>query len=265
MLNRLRQAYARLTAPKPSPGLQVFSVRGAQFAIPPDDWMLQSIVQSGGYESHVLSAFLETVKPGSTVLDVGANVGVFAVLAARKAQRVIAVEASAENCRIVAINAALNNLTNVQAFPFAASDRIGSTTFDVGGGTNHTVGPQIVSIETANAFAVTCALPLDLLFGDEPIDVLKLDIEGGEYAALKGSERILSRKPIIFMEYSPKLAAHVCGVSGQDLLSLVFGRGYQTTILHHDKPREFVGQDQAAIDGCLGSLNHLDLMMVSRG
>jgi hypothetical protein len=55
------------------------------------------------------------IESGFTVLDIGAHIGCFTVLAAKRASRVFAVEPIASNFDLLTKNIALNDLSNVKA------------------------------------------------------------------------------------------------------------------------------------------------------
>jgi FkbM family methyltransferase len=235
-----------------------------ELLVPADDSMLQPLLMRGEYESHVVPAFLERITGESVVLDIGANIGVYTVAAARVAKRVIAIEVSNENAKIIAANLNLNGLSNAVVWPVAVPDRVEMATFLLSGGSNKFVrAPLPINVETLDKVGVAMAVPLDKLL-DEPVDVVKIDIEGREYAALKGATRLLNHRPVFFIEFSPVYIHVGCGVSHDKLLTLFYERGYQATILHRGG-REFIGQNterlmQAYSEDMSRKITHLDLM-----
>ena len=75
---------------------------------------------AGTYEPPVQQALADCLKPGDVVLDVGANVGFIAVIAAKlvgPAGRVVAFEPVPENARLVRRNARLNGLSRLGSNP----------------------------------------------------------------------------------------------------------------------------------------------------
>lgn len=245
-------------------GLQVCNFDGGELIIPEGDWMLQDLVARGEYEPYVIGPFVEAIEPHHTVLDIGANVGVFTVAAARRARRVIAIEAFAENAKLVAANAARNGLTNVEVWPVAVTDHIEMATFNAWGASNKVVRPHGLTMDTLSEVGVCMGLPIDLLIS-ERIDIVKMDVEGREYAALSGAQNLFRQRPLFFIEFSPEFIFDGCGVSSQDFLDLFFGRGYAATILHRDMTREEVGQDSSRLIDAWRSymdrqITHLDLM-----
>lgn len=154
-----------------------------------------------GYEPATWSFFLHGIQPGQTVVDVGAHVGVFTCLAAAlvgPTGKVIAVEPNGENRTALLRNLRKNKLNWVKVEKVAASDTDGQATFyqcaDNDGG--HALwNPAHSRINTKTKQAgkqqPIKTARLDTLLGDQPVHVLKLDIEGAEFRALKGAERIL--------------------------------------------------------------------------
>lgn len=244
--------------------LEIFPMRGARFAIPPYDPMLDP-VKSGAYEPYVLDAFTEAVRPGMTVADIGANVGIFAVLAAQRGARVVAVDPSPVNCKIVSLNAMLNSVrSKIAIYPAAISDRMEMATFPRIAGSNKIVRPHDIDFASADGIDVCLALPLDTVL-PEGADIVKIDVEGREYACLAGS-KALDRKPVVFTEYSPDFIRNGSGVEGAAYLRLFFDRGYAATILHRDMTRENCGQDVERMHArwreyTSRNVTHLDLML----
>jgi FkbM family methyltransferase len=220
---------------------EVKTGQGFQFLVPSADWMFAGEALQT-YELYVISPFIEAVKDRHTVLDVGANIGIYAVVASPHAKRVIALDASPQNVKLIIANAALNNISNITAYPVAVSDRISLATFDCQESTNKVMFPRKINVSTIGDIDVALALPIDVLLPNLRVDVLKIDVEGREYAALNGALRILDQNPIVFSEYSPDFIKFGCDVEGTDYLRLYFSRGYSATILHRDMSREDVGQ-----------------------
>lgn len=216
--------------------LHFCELRGARFAYPADDWMLKHIAAGQEYEPYVLDAFLETVG-GKSVLDIGANIGIFSVLAAKRGASVVAVEAAPENAKLLTINLGLNGVTTATVYPVALSDHLGMATFARLPGSNKVVRPYDITPDTIDQIEVTMGMPLDLIT-DRRFDVVKIDVEGREYACLSGARRLLEQRPMIFTEYSPQFIKDGCGVEGETYLRLFLDLGYRPTILHRDMTRE---------------------------
>lgn len=142
------------------------------------------------YDKNQRKLFCEAIKPGSTVLDVGANVGIYTLLAAKRGARVFAIEADPKTVEMLRHNIELNGFEDrVTVFPMAVGEREGTVTLyrheENRGHSNlfDGVDPVAVPCRTIDS--------LDL----PPIDVCKMDIEGSELSALKGMEATIRRSP----------------------------------------------------------------------
>lgn len=206
------------------------------------DRTVQPIVLHGVYESHILPLFRQVVRPGMHVVDIGANVGVYSIAAALNGARVTAIDASVENCKILKMNAALNKV-DIAVLPMAVSDTFGMGLFPRNDDSNKSIRDYTLSMHQFDTFDAAFSAPLSAVLGKQKVDVVKIDIEGREYAALKGADDLFSHRPVFFMEYSPLLCLHGSGVEGSELLKLFVSRGYTMTFLGLRIPNEELGTD----------------------
>src|SRR5262245_6335428 len=166
-----------------------------------DDWIFT------GHED-ALAPVLDGLMPtGGVLLDVGAHGGRWALRLAKKASRVIAVEANPDTAAVLRYHIALNKVTNVEVIEAAAWDEhthmVMADPFDkVTGGATRTLEADEVSGGTQVE-----AWPLDaLLLPDEGdptarLDLVKLDVEGADLQALWGMRETLERfRPVLFIE-----------------------------------------------------------------
>ena len=160
-----------------------------------------------GIEQHALSLdglaalVASQVPQASTVVDVGANIGLSTILLARSAQRVIAFEPSPTNVDYLRRNLALNGITNVEVVAAAVSDRRSTLRFHVAqfGAGSHVVAAGHVLNSTIAAIDVP-AVTLDEAL-TVPVSFMKIDAEGHEPDVLAGARAVLARdKPLIYTE-----------------------------------------------------------------
>ena len=248
--------------------LQIFDYQGCKLVFDAEDWMLQDIVRGELYEPYVIGHFLDAITPDSVVLDIGANVGTFAIPAAKRAKRVIAVEMVPRNAKLLSISAEMNGLTNLEILPCAVSDTVEMTTFPVFAAASCSQVRDIkLSIEGMGQTGVALGAPIDMLLNGSRPDVVKIDIDGGEHAALKNAKAIWESRPIFFIEYAPQCQQQVSGVDGEALLDLFFSRGYTATILHRDMTQEEADAPllRRRWEEYMGrSITHLDLLMTPK-
>jgi hypothetical protein len=80
---------------------------------------------------------------------------------------------------------------------------------------------------------IVLSITLDeVLRGLDRVDVLKIDIEGSEYKAIKGGEDLIRRhEPVIATEFLPDSLRLASGVSGEEYLSLLLDHDYSLSVI----------------------------------
>jgi len=142
----------------------------------------------GIYERDLQRVMMQTVRPGDTFFDVGANVGFFTLLASQRvgsSGRVVAVEPLSRNLELLRRHLALNELANVHVVDAAVSDAPGEAHIEAG------PAPSMAHLSShGRPVRVTTLDELTESFG--PPNVIKMDIEGAELRALSGASRTLA-------------------------------------------------------------------------
>lgn len=200
----------------------------------------------GRWEPPYTALFSRLVRPGDTVFDLGANHGVYALLAARlvgPAGRVHAFEPNPRLAQLVDMSLRINGFAGwAQVHRIAASDRSGVarlffTDSYSGGGSLSGTAEQSDASGTSK-HAVDCRMmPLDTLFADPAmrLDVVKMDVEGHEGPALRGMRQLLARSPDvrIMMEFGPQMMQG-SGVAAPEVVALLEGLGLSAWTIGHD-------------------------------
>ena len=145
-------------------------------------------------------------------IDIGANIGSFTLVAARVASRgkVHAFEPSEHHFRRLSNNVTMNHFGNVTLNKQGLNDKTGSATLflpSLSGEMNNSGAASLYSATDTPGLQVTEEVELIALDDYaqsnslERIDLIKIDIEGAEFNALKGSIQTLKRfRPIVLME-----------------------------------------------------------------
>jgi FkbM family methyltransferase len=130
-------------------------------------------------------------------VDVGASTGWFAVPFAKRGRRVIAFECNPRAIQRLKENCALNDVS-ITLFENAASDRTGPVMFTHNPRLPLTSGGSLEYVPANRASETVTAIRLDDVI-DEPVALLKIDVEGHERAVLAGAERLIaaSRPPMV--------------------------------------------------------------------
>ncbi len=155
----------------------------------------------GSYEMNKRLAFEREIFPGAVVYDIGANVGYFSLLAAVLAGpegRVFAFEPLPRNLAFLRRHVALNGLGNIVAIvPAAVSERSGEAAFDTGASSamGHLTESGGITVQMVALDEMMAAGELP------PPDFMKIDVEGAEYAVLKGARDLLKKyQPVLFLD-----------------------------------------------------------------
>lgn len=214
----LRQAGWRIAIEQ-----EVFTVWGSRLYVPADARNRGIILDE--YEPAVANKMRELLRPGMTVCDVGANLGVITLLAARlvgASGRVLAFEPVPGNCELLRYNVTLNGYANVSIFQKAVSDQTGVAEIHLSNFCgSHSLLPQpaeatgqILSVETVR---------LDSFPELQRLDLIKIDTEGAELSVLR-SLGIIRPSHILLECNTERLQAG--GLSGREFLQALRDLGY---------------------------------------
>lgn len=166
------------------------------------------------YESRYVALFRTLMNPGDRVFDVGANIGFYSVLFSRwvgPSGKVLAYEPDAHNVKLLSRNVELNHCENTLIREMAVSDESGEAVFSrdkVTGFTGH-LGAGSTYAETIFGKGREFPVEVSVTTLDQeveqwgPPDLVKLDIEGGEFDALSGGVQLLEQqRPLVISELS---------------------------------------------------------------
>ena len=165
-----------------------------------DAYVGASVAEYGEFSPGEGRLFAQIITPDMLVIEVGANVGALTLALAKHARHVIALEPQLHPFYLLCANVALNSVDNVTCMNRAAGANIGTVYFpnvdpsqpcNFGGG-----HPESKSDTT---YPVPC-ITLDI-FQNDPVDFIKIDVEGQERAVIVGAYELLQRKrPVLYVE-----------------------------------------------------------------
>ncbi|MEV7146311.1 FkbM family methyltransferase [Streptomyces sp. NPDC093084] len=207
---------------------------GARFAVDTQDLIQRYLYLFGVWEPHMTHWLRGRLAPGDCFVDVGANIGVFSVLASGlvgERGRVVAVEASPVFHRRLEQQSALNGCRNIRAVNAAVSDVRRTLTFVLASSANMGANSIVPWDGPAESSFDIEAVPLPELLLPREIAtarVVKIDVEGAEGAVVRGLAPLLERlRPDaeITVEVTPDRMARL-GDSAEDLLRTMTDAGY---------------------------------------
>lgn len=248
------------------PGEVTLDIKGLRITVDALDTVVGAqLIRDGEWEPYETALFLETIKSGMVVVDIGANIGYYTVLAARAVGsegRVIAFEPDHRNFTLLTQNVEANGFSNrVTLLPVALSDHEGSLTLyrDDGNFGAHSLAEG--NVIGTDQLAIPCARLDDVLEALEigHVDVVKIDTQGAEGLVFTGAERVLSQEELwVFTEFWPSGLRRL-GSEPEKLLQ-AFRSRYGFRVSRVDEEAEVVDDlatddDMLTLAECLGQID----------
>lgn len=200
----------------------------------------------GTYEEETTKLFSEILKEGMTVLDLGANIGYYSLLAGKQIGekgKVFAFEPWHESFSLLQKNIEVNGFKNIIPVAKAVSNQCGrQKLFLSNDPLEHHLGR-----ESGSKF-----IEIDVTSVDEfmegrniPVDLVKMDVEGAEMNVLEGMAETISKSPHIkiITEFVPEhLELNNCSPSA--FLEKLFSYGFKLYVINDEKhTRELITPD----------------------
>ena len=221
----------------PEGGLRLTQKDGFKLYTDDTDLAVGRHVAGGVYEPEIAAQLQAHLQPGMTMLDIGANIGLFTMLGASLVGpdgHVLAVEPNPDNVRQIEASRRANGFGQVSIAACAVGRSVGLLALESTYSNGMTSEPGD-SVQALFEAKLVPSLPLARLLPDRRIDFIKIDCEGAEYTALSSIQAVLQRdRPVIVSEFNPRLLQPNSGVSGAEYLRLLSGLGYQMAVIKPD-------------------------------
>lgn len=181
--------------------------------VSPGEHIQKDLFWYGIYEKNQVSAWQSFVRADSVVIDIGANIGYYSLVASPIAVNgtVYAFEAASKTFQLLVQNINSNGVSNVYPVFIAIYNESSEMELFISGESNigmtglRKVGNKDVTIEKVQ----TISLDEWIKTTGSKVDLIKIDIEGAELLALKGMEDILNHfRPVLFIEISSLLGLY---------------------------------------------------------
>jgi FkbM family methyltransferase len=215
---------------------------GRKYAVDPVSDLGLRLAKSAEYETEMTKAISEILNQGDYFIDLGANEGYFSILGAKicgARGHVLAIEPQERLWKVIHTNASINNLTNIQLLPFGIGSKKEQLTLQLYSSLNSGASSFSSGFNFGISFAwlrkklygsqIAQVIPLDEMAESLPLKMklIKIDIEGFELEALKGSSRLIQEKRFenLLIEIHPH-ALKSMGQSEDDIDELLKAHGY---------------------------------------
>lgn len=255
MLKRILKKIASAIIKTKTVNYQGFEIQGAF-----EDYGLLKALENDRREPLMAELFCSKINPGMTVVDIGAHLGQYTLLAARKVGstgRVLAFEPHPRSFDYLRGNIARNGYNEtVTALPIAVSNQNGEAVlhadllqsdFTSLLGRRDPADTQEVKVKTA---------VLDAIDGQMNPDVVKIDVEGAEILVLDGiaqtlhRSRTAGRSPTLFIESNPEALAQA-GSSPRALRDRLERLGFRSILAILEERRSLEPFSDRHFDVCL--------------
>lgn len=206
---------------------------GVQFKLHIDDWIQENIYFVQDYECAELLFIQNTLKADDVFVDIGANIGVHSMMASEIISdkgKVISFEASQHNFLRLQEHITLNQANNIEAHHLAVAECNKDITLfyneeEGNKGMVSAYGKHKSHSEKIKAVA------LDSFLAQTKIDFIKIDIEGGEFDALKGMKNILqTQNPVLLIELEEDIIEQT-DYEEKDIIDFLAQLGYARNYL----------------------------------
>lgn len=258
LLSRLADWFNRLPIWRTEHEVWGQRMRSASF----DRWLYLMLHRFGHMGRDERRALEQTIRPGQTIVDVGANLGLYTVLLSRlvgPSGRVISFEPEPGLFELLSQSCELNGCANVKVYPVALGSResrmpMRRMILNAGDNTLGTEGSELFRSEVMVEVA-----KLDDLAPDLRPDVIKIDVQGWELEVLRGMPRILAGSPKaeIHFEYWPA-GLRRAGDSPEALTDWLRHQGYALRRAGSSEELDAVALATLTVD--LTGLKHADLV-----
>jgi FkbM family methyltransferase len=210
-------------------------------------------IYANAWERRERSILDQLVVPGSTVLDVGANIGFYTCLFAQavgRHGRVLAFEPTPAALDTLRKNVTMNFFEQVSIFPVALSDQSGFAKLNVfsekGNVYNSLGANKAYGIISDGTIDVETA-PLDRyqeFFSPAEVSLVKIDVEGAEELVLRGARGFLhSDTSAVLMVEANEAAARQCGSSASAIVQALADLDWEAFVFSGESLRPLTGQD----------------------
>ncbi len=216
----------------------VTEFKGIKLKLPTKDVTVTPAILGGYFESLEVDVFKELIGDCNTLLDIGGNLGLYAVIAAvdNKRAKIISFEPVTENIKYFRENIALNKIpaSRVKIEQKGVGEKRGKLTLFLSEGS---VGTH----SAARRHDAKDKIEVPMVSVDDYVksskvkpDIIKIDVEGYDGYVIEGSKATLKEyEPTIFVEYGPVLLK-ACNYKPKRLLDILFST-YKVAYIFDEK------------------------------
>lgn len=154
----------------------------------------------GYYGKNIINAIKKYFPRDGVFVDVGANIGIYSLIAAKIAKKVVAIEPIPSVVDRLRENSKLNSFTNIDIIEGVASDKEGERALYLND-RNPIKSSSVLSHDSSNKSIMVKSYVLDLLLKGRKVDFIKIDTDGHDRSVIMGAKKIIEeQRPIVIFE-----------------------------------------------------------------
>lgn len=169
------------------------------------------IAQRGCWETELSQQLANHIKPDSVFVDIGANIGYHSLFVSsllNNSGEVHAFEPITSLSNQFKESVQINGFTNIEIHTTGLGEKKATVEINLRdenmGGSSLFEHNDLNIVKISGTEKITIKTLDSILFPKTKVSVIKIDVEGYEFEALRGAENILKRDhPVIFLEFSP--------------------------------------------------------------
>jgi FkbM family methyltransferase len=226
-----------------------------------DEGISRELVLTGVHEANSTAEIKKELKEGMMIVEVGANIGYYTLIEARKigpTGHIIAFEPSPRNMHLLRTNIALNKVDErIEIIQKGIGARSGRSTFYL---TNKGNTSSFIKRDDQNGITISQAVDVDIISLDDffaarpprKIDLVRMDVEGYELEVIEGMRKLMASPEApgaLFIEVHSELL-HRRGTTARNFIENLAGFGYGVS------KSFYRGRSDIAVDSTKALLGH---------
>ncbi len=244
------------------------SIHGVQLELNRRDAIVSGNLALGCYETFNLDFFVKQLKPGQTFMDIGANIGLYSVVAAGtvgEKGRVLSVEPSPENVAIFRRSLEVNGFKNVEVVPGAIGEEDGTAVLFLND--LNKADHRLYNADGRDKTVPIAVHSVDSLLRQRSLkpDWFKIDTQGYEHKVWRGMRQFAAscgEGTQFLMEFWP-WGIRKAGDDPVALLADIRAAGFTIYLVDGDN-RRLVQADDATLLGNGLEREHCDMLVTRR-
>ena len=206
------------------------------FLNPNDKVCIETYADVDSYDPGSTAILKKLLKKDMNVINIGANIGYFTLLAAREVGpqgKIFAFEPFPKTVELLQKNVDVNGYSNVDVVPMAVSDKTGTAKLSVGGSSLHNVISSRIITEMSLITVPQTSVDDFMSQKELSINFVIIDAEGSEPFILNGMAKTIEKNlnMVIMIEYNP-FTLELAGSTIENFMNVIANYGFMMYLIN---------------------------------